>query len=73
MNNINASVKFSADEACAWCAVVMRRNSTRNSQTLCLECYFRMLLKNGQADKVRPVSVLSIEAKTARAAGGSST
>ncbi len=73
MIDVNTSGGFSADEACAWCAVMMRRNGTWDSQALCLDCYFRMLRKEGQAAKVRSVSVLDTKPELARAAGGSST
>ncbi|HEY0080408.1 MAG TPA: hypothetical protein VGB73_17500 [Pyrinomonadaceae bacterium] len=28
---------------CAWCGVVIRRNSTKDSQGMCQECYAGML------------------------------
>jgi hypothetical protein len=34
---------------CAWCGVIIRRDSAKDSHGMCLKCYARMLGEHGHA------------------------
>ena len=41
--------QFGFQVVCAWCGAVIRQNSAKNSQGMCLQCYARILREHNRS------------------------